>query len=304
MRKVIIFTGLLLTSWLGLSAFDVSTQAETVSQENDSKSFLWQITKNGELEGYLVGSVHIMKSNAYPLDSEFDKAFNRANLTVFEVNYDRVRSQSPQILNQLGTNQDGKPLQETLPTETYNKLQTVTNRIGLPLARLQSMEPWFASLVVTSKLIQESEYNPNLGIDRHFFERAKEAGKTRVALETPKEQFTFFDELSKEKQVKFLHNSLIQTERTIQQLDRIVAAWEQGETKTLKQIMLAPMQNEFPALYQTLIVERHQQWMAEIQQILQEQGQRPLIVVGAAHLPGNQGLIKQLQEEGYTLKQL
>ena len=36
----------------------------------------------GELEGYLVGSIHLMKSNAYPLDPVFNKAFTRSNLTV------------------------------------------------------------------------------------------------------------------------------------------------------------------------------------------------------------------------------
>lgn len=304
MRKIIIFTGLLLTFWLGISKIDASAETETSSKEDSSNSSLWRIAKNGELEGYLVGSIHIMKSNAYPLDPVFNKAFTRSNLTVFELNFDQLRSQIPTLQRQLGRSEDGKPLQKTLPTETYNKLQTVANRIGLPLARLQPMEPWLAAQAVTGKLIQESEYDPSSGIDRHFFEKAKEADKTRIALETPKEQLKIFDELSQETQVKFLHNSLAQSERTIQQADRIVAAWEQGETTRLKQIMLNPMQNKFPEVYQPLIVDRNQQWMVEIQKILQEQGKRPFIVVGAAHLPGNQGLIQQLRDQGYTLKQL
>ena len=304
MRKAIIFTGLLLTFWLGVFKIDVSAETETSSTEDSSNSSLWRITKNGELEGYLVGSIHLMKSNAYPLDPVFDKAFTRSNLTVFELNFDQLRSQLPALQRQLGISEDGKPLQETLPTETYNKLQSVANRIGLPLARLQPMEPWLASLAVTNKLFQESEYNPNLGIDRHFFEKAKEADQMRIALETPKEQFKLFDELSKEQQIKFLHHSLAQSQRMIKQLDQIVAAWEQGEITTMEQIMLNPMQNRFPEIYQTVIVERNRQWLVEIQQILQEQGKRPLIVVGAAHLPGNQGLIQQLRDQGYTLKQL
>lgn len=304
MRKAILFTGLLLTFWLGVFKIDVSAQTETSSNEDSSNSSLWRITKNGELEGYLVGSIHLMKSNAYPLDPVFNKAFTRSNLTVFELNFDQLRSQVLTLQRQLGMSEDGKPLQETLPTETYNKLQSVANRIGLPLAGLQAMEPWLAAQVVTGKLIQESEYDPNSGIDRHFFEKAKEADQTRIALETPKEQLKIFDELSKETQVKFLHHSLAQSERMIQQLDQIVATWEQGEITRLKQIVLNPMQNNFPEVYQTVIVERNQQWMVEIQQILEEQGKRPLIVVGAAHLPGNQGLIQQLRDQEYTIKQL
>jgi hypothetical protein len=303
MRKLIIFTGLLLTFWLGISKLELSAKTEKQSQENSSNSVLWRITKNGELEGYLIGSLHLMKSDAYPLAPAFNQAFTRANLVVFEVNLDQLRSQS-QSLSRLGISQDGTTLQETLPTDTYNRLQTVSNRIGLPLARLQLMEPWLVSQVVTARLLQQSGYNPKLGIDMHFFEKAQKAGKSRVALETPREQLTFFDELSTEKQITLLQHSLARTERTIQQVDEIVAAWKQGDMETIEQIVVNPMQNKFPALYETLIVERNQEWIPEIRQILQDDEQRPLVVVGAAHLPGNQGLIQQLREKGYTLQQL
>jgi len=303
MRKLILLTGVFLTFWLGLSKLNPSATPQQASNDNSADSFLWRITKDGEIEGYLMGSLHVMKSDAYPLDPVFNRAFTKANLMVFEINIDQMRSQLPS-LTRLGISEDGTTLQETLPADTYNKLQTIANRTGMPLAKFQKMEPWLVSQIVTVTLLQKSGYNPKLGIDRHFFEKAKQADKTQIALETAKEQLKFFDDLSTEKQVKLLHHSLIQTERTTQQIDKIVTAWKQGNMATIEQMLLNPMQNEFPTLYQTLIVERNQQWMVKIEQILQNQAQRPLIVVGAAHLPGNQGLIQQIHEDGYTLQQL
>jgi len=303
MRKLILLTGVFLTFWLGLSKLNPSATPQQASNDNSADSFLWRITKDGEIEGYLMGSLHVMKSDAYPLDPVFNRAFTKANLMVFEINIDQMRSQLPS-LTRLGISEDGTTLQETLPADTYNKLQTIANRTGMPLAKFQKMEPWLVSQIVTVTLLQKSGYNPKLGIDRHFFEKAKQADKTQIALETAKEQLKFFDGLSTEKQVKLLHHSLIQTERTTQQIDKIVTAWKQGNMATIEQMLLNPMQNEFPTLYQTLIVERNQQWMVKIEQILQNQAQRPLIVVGAAHLPGNQGLIQQIHEDGYTLQQL
>jgi len=303
MRKLILLTGVFLTFWLGLSKLNPSATPQQASNDNSADSFLWRITKDGEIEGYLMGSLHVMKSDAYPLDPVFNRAFTKANLMVFEINIDQMRSQLPS-LTRLGISEDGTTLQETLPADTYNKLQTIANRTGMPLAKFQKMEPWLVSQIVTVTLLQKSGYNPKLGIDRHFVEKAKQADKTQIALETAKEQLKFFDDLSTEKQVKLLHHSLIQTERTTQQIDKIVTAWKQGNMATIEQMLLNPMQNEFPTLYQTLIVERNQQWMVKIEQILQNQAQRPLIVVGAAHLPGNQGLIQQIHEDGYTLQQL
>jgi uncharacterized protein YbaP (TraB family) len=45
---------------------------------------LWKI-EHGQAVVYLVGSVHVLKVNDYPLPAPFQKAFDASQITVFEV---------------------------------------------------------------------------------------------------------------------------------------------------------------------------------------------------------------------------
>ena len=298
-QRVIVLIGLFLTVGLGVSSIEISAKIEKPTQQNSS---LWQIQKNGELEGYLVGSIHVMKQEVYPLTPVFREGFTEADLVVFETNLDEVRSQSVSLI-EMGMYQDGTTLQQTLPPETYNKVETLASSLGIPMSALNQMEPWLASQLITMQLLQQAGYSPLYGIDLYFYKQAQQEDKPYMGLETPREQFQFFDELPTKTQIAFLTHSIEQTQAKIQEVDEIVAIWKQGDMTGLEEMLLDPMEEDFPEIYQALIVERNQTWMPEIIELLRED-EVPFIVVGTAHLVGDRGLIKQIQAKGYTLKQL
>ena len=60
---------------------------------------------------------------------------------------------------------------------------------------------------------------------------------------------------------------------------------------------------EFPELYQRLIVERNRAWLPKIESFL-SQNENYLVVVGAGHLAGKNGLIEMLKAKSYTVEQL
>jgi hypothetical protein len=55
-------------------------------------------------------------------------------------------------------------------------------------------------------------------------------------------------------------------------------------------------------LYRRLLVDRNQNWMPQIEAMI-ENNDRPMIVVGAGHMPGSDGLIALLEARGYTVEQ-
>jgi uncharacterized protein YbaP (TraB family) len=60
---------------------------------------------------------------------------------------------------------------------------------------------------------------------------------------------------------------------------------------------------EYPQLYSKLILERNQRWLPQIEAMI-KQGDNALIVVGAAHLVGKDGVIQLLKQRGYLVEQL
>jgi uncharacterized protein YbaP (TraB family) len=63
------------------------------------------------------------------------------------------------------------------------------------------------------------------------------------------------------------------------------------------------MKEKFNPLYQQLLVQRNNNWMPEIIRYLQTP-ETEMILVGAAHLLGADGLINQLRQAGYKISPL
>ena len=69
----------------------------------------------------------------------------------------------------------------------------------------------------------------------------------------------------------------------------------------LATLMLAGMR-AYPELYRKVIVERNQRWLEEITQLVR-QGGDALVVVGAAHLVGKDGVVAMLKARGFDAEQ-
>ncbi len=281
-----------------------AAEAQDTTAADSGRHMLWKIaSEGGATEGYLVGSIHLMKPDAYPLGAAFDEAFAEADALVFELDLDSAQAQSQGLIGQMGMYPAGQSLETELSEETYATLQARAEELGLPLAQMQQMEPWVMSFVVPVMQIQRAGYNPQSGIDSHFFEKAKEAGKERIGLETAEEQMRLFDTLPAEKQEAFLKYSLQEAERNVEIIDEMVSAWKRGDAERLESIMQDEMQSDFPDLYDRLLVERNENWMPEITRMLSEEPV-PMIVVGAGHVVGEDGLKALLEAEGYTVEQM
>ena len=67
----------------------------------------------------------------------------------------------------------------------------------------------------------------------------------------------------------------------------------------------AEMKAEYPDLYQRLNVARNEAWLPRVRALLDDQAEDDaLVVVGALHLVGEDGLVRRLREAGYTVERL
>jgi uncharacterized protein YbaP (TraB family) len=284
-------------------AAPVQAQEEAQPEAGDaSKNMLWTISQSGETVGYLVGSIHFMKPDVYPLPSVYDEAFQKAGVVALETNLDSAQAKSQMLIQQLGTYRGDQTLKSQLADSTYALLQARVDSLGLNLQAMQKLEPWVMSMVVPVMQMQQAGYSGEAGIDRHFFSKAKEAGTNVAAFETAEEQMGFFDDMAPDRQEAYLTYSLREARRNVEVIDEMAAAWQRGDTQTIDAMIQDEMQAQFPDLYQTLIVQRNQDWMPEIKQML-DRGQTPFIVVGAGHVTGPDGLVEMLRQDGYTVEQ-
>jgi uncharacterized protein YbaP (TraB family) len=63
------------------------------------------------------------------------------------------------------------------------------------------------------------------------------------------------------------------------------------------------MRAETPDLYDSLLRQRNLKWIPQIERMLRD-ADKEFVLVGAAHLVGEDGLLQLLQAKGYGVRQL
>jgi hypothetical protein len=149
--------------------------------------------------------------------------------------------------------------------------------------------------------LQAAGFQPELGIDKHFFDRAKEKGLTRQALETLAYQIDRFDQMPPKLQEDMLKATIEDLDTQVGGVKEMVRAWATGDIATMERLALTAFQQS-PDLYQRLLSERNQNWMPHVERCLTENA-GCFVVVGAAHLVGQDGLPVLLRKKGYKVTQ-
>jgi uncharacterized protein YbaP (TraB family) len=275
--------------------------AATPSAQSAGKSFLWKVQR-GERVLYLAGSVHALTADVYPLDAAYQRAFDASDTLVEELDLSQfnLMSAAPSLFAR-GMYTNGRTFTQAVSKDTIALVEKHLQGTPFTIELIQSMKPWMVMLMITAMQVQQAGLDANLGLDKHFFDRATAAGKTVIGLETADSQIERFDTLPEAVQEQLLRTSLSGLDTAQKELSTIVGAWRNGDARTLERTLLSGFK-EHPAAYDALLVERNRNWMPQLEKCLART--RPcFVVVGAAHLIGPDGLLRMLEQKGYRLEQ-
>src|SRR5262245_34287424 len=265
------------------------------------KSFLWRV-QSDKSNIYILGSVHFLKKESYPLNKTIEKAFDTTRKLVLEIDLKNEDTAAVQrVALEKGINRD-RTLQQSVPPETYSLAEKRAQELGIDIQALSPLKPWVVALTMTALQLQKLGFDPSYGVDRYLAERAVKSGKTIVGLETAAYQIGLIDQLSERDQEAMLRQSLKEMDLLDRALDQIVRAWSTGDVNALEGLLLSGMR-EYPAVHQTIVIDRNRRWLPRIEKMI-GQGESALITVGAAHLVGKDGVIELLRARGYTVEQM
>lgn len=270
--------------------------ASAIAQGGD-RHFLWQVT--GERNTvYLLGSIHALRPGDYPLAKPIRRAYHRAEALVLEI---RLPDDGGRALAGDLAAADGPGLAEQLSPRQYRKARKLARKQGIDLDSLSRLDPWLAGLTIMQGALARAGYQPGQGLDAHFQGRAQADGKPILSLETPADQLRLFDDLPREMQGDFLLRTLKEARNLGAALDELVAAWKAGRVAAVERLVLAEFK-PYPGLYERLVVQRNRNWLPQIESFLDDRRDY-LVVVGAAHMVGKQGLVSMLRRRGYPVAQ-
>jgi uncharacterized protein YbaP (TraB family) len=251
---------------------------------------------------YLVGSVHLLTKDFYPLSPALETAYKESDLVVEEVDLGEMLEPGSQFqMLSRGMLASNQSLDKLVSPETFAAVSKRLGDAGMPVEPIKRFKPWLAALTLMAMEWQKAGFDANLGLDKHFYDRAKTDGKGVQGLETVDYQVSRFDEMPAELQDRLLAETLKGLDTEQANMAKLVESWRAGDAPAIERIVLKDLKQE-PQLYQRLLVERNKNWLPKLEALFARKAPA-FVVVGAAHLVGTDGLVAMLRTRGYTVEQ-
>jgi uncharacterized protein YbaP (TraB family) len=275
-------------------------EREAFSQEG--KTFLWKV-QSGASTVYLLGSIHFLKKENYPLSQKIESAFEKSDVLVVEANVQNQGKMNTQTIMEKALYPPNESIADHLSHETYEFLKGEASKLGLPLEVINQQRPWFLSIVLDAMELMKLGYDPSYGVDNYFLSKA--TGRKKILeLESLDEQLHLLSNLSEKDQELLLTLSLKDLQNADQEANKLVQAWKTGDTSGMEAVITKSLKEDpqLVPIYGKLIYERNRRMVSKIEGYLKGNGTY-FVVVGAGHLIGEKGIVETLGKKGYRVEQ-
>ncbi|WP_417319902.1 TraB/GumN family protein [Emcibacter sp.] len=263
---------------------------------------LWKIEKE-EATVYFLGSFHVLPKGLTWYQGNVQKAFDETDVFVMETVMDaKGQGEIAMLMMSNSMLPQGYSLNTLLDAEHYQKALKLTQPMGLAEAQVNRLQPWYLAIMLSVQTIVANGLDPQSGVDHVLQGRATQTGKAISGLETTKEQIEALAHHPLEVQTAMLKDTLDKMDQFDDYMNSYIAAWASGDAEQIENTMLKEMKT-YPSMYDALLVNRNKKWVSPLVELINS-GKQVLVVVGMAHLVGEDSVLNMLEEKGYKVERI
>jgi uncharacterized protein YbaP (TraB family) len=287
---------------LGCGAASSTSLAQAEARPAAARPLLlWSIESPDGRVSHLLGTMHVGVHLDDAVPAEQARALDRARVLLVEMDLASMRSPAMARHTLLPR---GADLRELLPPELWPRL--VAALAPMPEDALRRMRPWAAMSALMSRqaaaLVAEREpaedHDGPAALDLEVMERAHVHGVEIVGLETLDEQAALIGSIPNADVVQYIEHALDDTPDDGTTLREMTSAYLRADLEALERISFDPGEiARSPAVFDALLYARNDRWLAPLEAQLARGD--AFIAVGLAHVIGDRGLLRLLEERGY-----
>ncbi len=279
----------------GLSTSSVSAQAaQTVRLAKFSRGLLWKIESPGREASYLFGTMHSADPRVTDVHQSVRDALNSASSFTMELLFNGASISS---MAEAMFFAKGQSLRAAVGAELFEQTKQAMADHGFPTRGLDSKKPW-----VVIMMLNTPPAEPGLALDLLLQLEATLQGKPTFGLETIEEQIGVFNDMSIKDQVTLLRHAVRIHGEITREFERLVQIYRSGDLNGLVELVRGYKDEEggaYDAMLERLLTRRNHVMVERMAPRLKEGN--AFIAVGAAHLPGESGLLDLLDRAGYRV---
>ncbi len=284
----------------GSATSSVADRVQEARVRNDGPA-IW-VVKDIDSTLYLFGTVHLLPDDLVWQREDMRQAFDAAGTVFFEVDTGTSGKIDATVLTtRLGLRNDGLRLTDRLDNYQRNLMEAAANNGDLTIAALDGMQPWLASEYLTFAAAQNVGLSGELSADEALKSRAVREGKNIIYLESLETQIRASADLPEEVQLNILTETLEQFNSLGEDATEIAEQWSVGGTDFLTEQLIRPMRARSPLVFNRLLRDRNTAWAKKLSRFMEDSG-TGFVAVGTAHLLGDDSLLSELREQGFSVQ--
>ena len=300
------FSGLLMRVFLGMTLFILlipAAQASDAAEKPEADGILYKITHPEQAKpSYLFGTMHLMKSGYLAKWPRVQEAFQAADRVMVETVIDSSKLMEIGQMAMMRSTTYGK-LYDSATLDTLNRY--LKAKLPMPTATLKRMKPIQLSILTAQQAYQQVnsplKSADGISVDQHFAAQGEKQGKTILTLETMMEQAEMlFNGLSIDKQAEMLIKQVRKGDEVSSFTRKLLDRYKNRNLAGLHELY---EQEDFATQNMGFLVEeRNKDWITDLKKPLKKGN--TFTAVGALHLPGEEGLLNLLKQEGFEVQPL
>ena len=263
---------------------------------------VWKVM-SGTHTLYLGGTIHILAPEDYPLPQAYDEAYRASDKVVFETDIQALNSREFQqkLVNQLSYS-DGTTIDQVLKPDTYQALARFLEERHIPMDKMEALKPSLIAMTLSMIELQSLGFTSE-GVDQFYSAKAVMDDKNQAWLEAPQDQINVLESLGAGDESEMIDYSLQDIKDMPSTVNELRKIWRDGNMTAMADATITDFKEDYPEIYQTLLVERNNHWLPQIKTMLNDNGTE-FIMVGTMHLAGPDGLLAKLAASGYQIEKL
>ena len=267
-----------------------------------AKSPVWKISKDRN-HVFIGGTIHVLSKSDFPLPEAFDSAFNNSNLLVLEADIQKLQTPEFQkAILQEAMYKGDESIADFLKPNTLQALKNHLTSRGIPFEQMLKFKPGLLSVTLTMVELQRLG-QVGTGVDEFYNLKALNERREIKYLETASDQLKFIAKMGEGAENELINYTLVDLKDISEQLQSLKTAWKTGDNFQMLKITMAPWKDRFPTIYNSLVVERNNKWIPQIETMLKTK-EIELVLFGALHLIGEDGILSQLKNLGYRIENI
>ncbi len=278
---------------------------------------LFHVTGPEGQEGYLFGTIHVGDKRVntaleklIPYLDACDALAVEFDLVAFEKDMAaQIESMGQFVLT------DGSKVSDHMPPELFERASALLREAKLMPQLMESYNlAMWSQLVEQAALLTRTDYDMEIGMDRSLIQHCYDRSMEVRDVESAELQYSLLAGFPDELNLLLIENTLDSLEDYGAAVDRLYAAWLEGDYDALVSVLEGEEEEDEADLSEeelALLEDYNDQMLTQRNLGMRDKalewlkaGDKVFFAVGAAHLVDEGGLVELLRAEGYTVEQL